>query len=73
MKFVIVWSLVNWSFVFSATISEWDNGNIDLPESFEFETAKDIMSFLENNYWKDRNFETTTSTPLEVFNQVFHF
>ena len=73
MKFVIVWSLTNLSFVFSATISEWDNGNADFPEPFEIGTAEDIMSFLENNYRKDTNFETTTSIPLEVFNQVFHF
>lgn len=72
MKAVIVWSVINLSFVFSATISEWDNGNIDLPEPFEFETVRDIMSFLENNFRKDTNFETTTSMSLEVFNEVFY-
>ena len=77
MKFVIVCSMFKLSFVFSATIPDWDNGNVDLPEPFEFETVKDIMSYLENNYLNNkensyRNFVTTTSRPVDDFNQVFH-
>ena len=64
--------MVDLSLVFSATVSEWDDGNIDLPEPFEFETVKDIMSYLENNYWKDTNYAAATSKPLDEFNQVFH-
>ena len=43
--------MVNLSFVFSATISEWNDGNLDMSESFK--SVKDIMSYLENNYWED--------------------
>ena len=64
--------MVNLSLVFSATLSEWDKGNTDLPQPFEFETVEDIMSYLESNYWKSTDFATATSKPLEDFNQVFH-
>ena len=63
MTFVVFWVIVNLSFAFSATISEWDDGNVDMSEPLEFESTQDIMSYLENNYWKD-------SRPADNFNQV---
>ena len=43
--------MVDLSLVFSETISEWNDGNLDMTESFR--SVKDIMSYLENNYWED--------------------
>ena len=51
MILVFYYFMVNLSFVFSATISEWNDGNLDMSESFK--SVKDIMSYLENNYWED--------------------
>ena len=72
MRYVLLWFMVNLSLVFSATLSEWDDGNIDMPEPFEFETVEDIMSYLESNYWKGTDFATATSKPLDDFNQVIY-
>ena len=73
MRFVFYSFMVNLSFVLSATISEWDDDNPDMPESFE--SVQDIMSYLENNYWKDTkkpydDFVTSNSRPVNELDQV---
>ena len=73
MRFVVFCFMVNLSFVFSATISEWDDGNLNLPMHSEIETIEDIMSYLENKYRKNTNLENTTSKPLDDFNQVLKY
>ena len=69
--FVVFYFMINLSLVFSASISEWNTGNVDLPE--QFETVKNILSYLENNDWKNGknsypDFATMISRPVD---QVF--
>ena len=51
MILIFYYFMVDLSLVFSETISEWNDGNLDMTESFR--SVKDIMSYLENNYWED--------------------
>ena len=35
-------------------IVPWNGYEIEIPEPFEFKSVEEIMSYLENNYWRKK-------------------
>ena len=64
---VILFLMINFEFIISATIY-WNGEEIEIPEPFDFESVQEIMSYLENNYWKDQdhpNYQQISSRNME--------